>query len=921
MRPIKLVISAFGPYAEKTIFDLEKLGTSGLYLITGDTGAGKTTIFDAITFALYGEASGNNREVNMLRSKYASPETPTEVELTFQYAGKEYYIKRNPDYDRPKVKGEGFTAKKANAELYYPDGRVITKQKEVNKAIVDIMGIDRNQFAQIAMIAQGDFLKLLLASTEDRKKIFQKIFRTHCYNTLQLRLKEKSSALGREYSGLSASIKQYIDGICCDEDDVLKIEIEKAKDEQIPLETVIELLEKLIRQDEETEENSKKEIETIEKELIKITTNLAKAEEWKKSEESIRTTTEKLKAEEATLTDLKTALDKENARQTEAKTIGESIAEIKAALPDYDEYEHKKKALALISENIEKTEKTLNEYKDKLVQLKDEIDKLKNEQKSLNKAGEEKASLIAKKDSAKKQQASLNELKNNLNVLNELRMQLFQAQEIYKEKSKKAEKLRAIYEEKNKAYLDEQAGILAETLKEGKPCPVCGSIQHPCIAHKSEKAPTKVQLDEYKKAAEQAESDVSALSIDAGKIKGALEEKENYVLKNACELISVNRLEDISRELYIKEKDIDGLLYDLDKDIKAAESRVYRKAELDKVIPKKETIQQRLADEISVFEVQISSQNTEKRVLKERIDILTDKLNFPSKKAAESYVEELMKKKQSIEDTLKNAVSAVEVCDKKIAGLKAAIEEAQKNSQGQTIVDVEAEKEQQSILNSKKIKLNDEKQIVSTRLASNRTALNNIRSKAEEISAVETKWKWIKSLSDTANGNLSGKEKIMLETYVQMSYFDRIIARANTRFMLMSSGQYELKRRRTAENNRSQSGLELDVIDHYNGSERSVKTLSGGESFKASLSLALGLSDEIQSSAGGIKLDTMFVDEGFGSLDEESLHQAINALAGLTEGNRLVGIISHVSELKEKIDKQIVVTKQKSGGSTVSLSV
>jgi len=206
-----------------------------------------------------------------------------------------------------------------------------------------------------------------------------------------------------------------------------------------------------------------------------------------------------------------------------------------------------------------------------------------------------------------------------------------------------------------------------------------------------------------------------------------------------------------------------------------------------------------------------------------------------------------------------------------------------------------------------------------SRITSNKASLDNILKKLNEIKTVEEKWIWIKSLSNTANGNLSGKEKIMLETYIQMTYFDRIINRANTRFMVMSGGQYELKPRKEAENNRSQSGLELDVIDHYNGTERSVKTLSGGESFKASLSLALGLSDEIQSSAGGIKLDTMFVDEGFGSLDDESLAQAIKALSSLAEGNRLVGIISHVSELKDKIDKQIVVKKEKTGGSNISI--
>ena len=212
-------------------------------------------------------------------------------------------------------------------------------------------------------------------------------------------------------------------------------------------------------------------------------------------------------------------------------------------------------------------------------------------------------------------------------------------------------------------------------------------------------------------------------------------------------------------------------------------------------------------------------------------------------------------------------------------------------------------------------------QKVRTRLSSNAAVKKKIEEKSGELTSLEERWAWVKALSNTANGNITGKEKVMLETYIQMTYFDRILVRANRRLLSMTGGQYELVRRQVADNNRSQSGLELDVIDHYNGTQRSVKTLSGGESFKASLSLALGLSDEVQSSAGGIRLDTMFVDEGFGSLDEESLQQAIRTLAELGEGNRLVGIISHVGELKEKIDRQIVVTKAKTGGSRAEIRV
>ena len=308
-------------------------------------------------------------------------------------------------------------------------------------------------------------------------------------------------------------------------------------------------------------------------------------------------------------------------------------------------------------------------------------------------------------------------------------------------------------------------------------------------------------------------------------------------------------------------------------------------------------------------------------VAEKRIQELSQKLMFDSKKAAQEAKGQLELTKNSLEASLKKAKDEFDSNENNIVAIKSRIEENKKILSEGIDFDVESEEKAQQELKLKKERLVTlQKQVHSRRMA-NISSLENIKSKTHKIKTVEEKWMWMKNISNTANGNLSGKEKIMLETYIQMTYFDRIINRANTRLLVMSGGQYELKRRREAENNRSQSGLELDVIDHYNGTERSVKTLSGGESFKASLSLALGLSDEIQSSAGGINLDTMFVDEGFGSLDDESLAQAIKALSSLAEGNRLVGIISHVNELKERIDKQIVVTKEKTGGSKITINV
>ena len=279
MRPNKLIISAFGPYSGKVTVELDKLGQNGLYLITGDTGAGKTTIFDAITYALFGEASGNNRETSMFRSKYADPETPTEVELYFTYGGKDYYIKRNPEYDRPKSRGEGVTTEKANAELHLPDGRLVTKLKEVNNAIVEIIGIDRNQFTQIAMIAQGDFLKLLLASTDERKKIFQKLFKTQSYSVLQEKLKSESAKLKHEYDSIKVSIEQYIRGISCDVDNKYSLEVCNAKNGILTTEEVVDLLTRLISDDENSEKTVAEEKEKLQKELDETKARIVKAKD------------------------------------------------------------------------------------------------------------------------------------------------------------------------------------------------------------------------------------------------------------------------------------------------------------------------------------------------------------------------------------------------------------------------------------------------------------------------------------------------------------------------------------------------------------------------------------------------------------------------------------------------------------------
>ena len=915
MRPLKLTISAFGPYADKTELNLDDLGSSGLYLITGDTGAGKTTIFDAITYALYGEASGDNREPSMFRSKYARPEVPTEVELTFSYGDKVYTVKRNPEYERPKARGEGFTTQKADAELHYPDGRVITKQREVDAAIKDILGINKNQFMQISMIAQGDFLKLLLASTEDRKAIFRQIFRTQLFQILQDKLKRESGTLNDQCEAARNSLKQYINGIIADDADVLSLEVKRAKSGELPLSDVLVLLQTLIDQDEESEKKQSVQKDRIDEQLEIVNGNLGKLEARSKTENAIKENEENLAAEAQMQEELKRAWEGQQSKVPEREAAADEKARLEAELPRYDALDVLAGQIVALQETLVGKEEDHTQKEENHVSGSNALTVLKEELKALSNAGENKEKLAAAKDKADTRKRSMDELKKTLEAYYADKLAYGALQQDYLRASEKSQSAAADYEVKNKAFLDEQAGIIAETLEDGKPCPVCGSVDHPCCARKSEHAPTEAQLKKAKKDADEAAAAAQKKSEACATAKAGLEAAEKAIRKQIGELGLGCEPEEANLVLEESLTKLEAEISDLSEDIQAEEANISRKAELESVIPQEEERLQMLKSSLDELSKEISGLQAEVKSKTDQLETEKASLQFDSKQTADGKITELEKKIAKMKSDLKQAEDAYTESTNKVLGFKAAIAGLKEQLSEKLEFDQEAETQRKADLTEKRKEFEESIKLINSRLTANQASLSSIKEKAGDLEMLEKRYVWVKALSNTANGNISGKEKIMLETYIQMTFFDRIIARANTRFMVMSGGQYELKRRKEAENNRSQTGLDLDVIDHYNGTERSVKTLSGGESFKASLSLALGLSDEIQSSAGGVRLDTMFVDEGFGSLDEESLDQAMKALVGLADGNRLVGIISHVAELKDRIDKQVIVTKEQRGGS------
>jgi len=918
MRPLKLIISAFGPYAGKTELDLAELGASGLYLITGDTGAGKTTLFDAIAFALYGEPSGETRETSMLRSKYAEPDTDTFVEMTFTYNGNKYNIVRNPEYQRPKKRGDGFTAQRAEATLTYPDGRLVTGSPQVTTAIRELTGIDRSQFAQIAMIAQGDFLRLLIASTKERQEIFRQIFQTKNYEILQYRLKNEAGSLGSQYNEIQRSIKQYIDGIVCEADDVLEIDVRKAKDGQLTIDAVVELLIKLTEQDELRQQAENTALKAVEDEISKIDTALGKAEQDNKARTDLSKAQAELTIASEKLPELQAVYEEATKHHPEIDPLTGHIATEQAKLPQYDELDRSVKEIGEKGEQL----KAVQEKKDELtesIRLKKQQQQSWQEQLSTLKDAEtKKLKLESELEKANIKKSQVKGIKALLSERSEINVAYEAAQEKYLSLRDLADTANASYIELNRAFLDAQAGILAETLEDGQPCPVCGSKEHPAPADISDKAPTEKVVETAKNKADKAQTDAVGASSAAAEEKGKLESKDKEIDKAAKDIFG-ERSEKLNEAITAELSRITELIASFSMSIVEEEQRCKQKADIEVNLP---TLEKELVDLGNVVTTNgtiITTLTTEINGLESTLKKLKEALAFAAKKDAEENIRLLTEKKKKLETAIQTAKDNLDAHRTLISGLETQIKTLTKQLDDAEAIDIEKLTDQKTGLMTKKAALSTKLTAIVSHLNTNGNIKNHIDERLKEVAGVEKHWKWVKALSDTANGQLSGKDKIMLETYVQASYFERIIRRANLRLMIMSSGQYELKRAVDASNQKSQSGLELNVIDHYNATERSVKTLSGGESFMASLSLALGLSDEIQSTAGGIRLDTMFIDEGFGSLDEDALSQALKVLNSLAESNLLVGIISHVSELKERIDKQIVVKKEKSGGSHVEV--
>lgn len=1038
MKPLKLNLSAFGPYADLTEIDFEKFGTTGLFLITGETGAGKTTIFDAISFALYGEVSGENRGEDILRSDFAKPDTETYVKFTFENQGKLYEIKRIPKYARPSKRDKDkLITKNSYAELLLPNGTIITGVKDVTEKITEELGINHKQFKQISMIAQGEFLKLLLANSEDRGKIFRKVFSTHVYEQIQLKLKDMARQEKKNLDDLNSAILQHYEEIICSENYIEKFQnlrqsvyavdeilnmlesiigessamleqynlqsenITKQKDKLIKTITEAKNSNNLILKLEENQElilkldTKKQDISIKEQKIImakKALYNIKpladKVEDLKKREDEagkyIVIKNKDIEENKKNKVEVEKNLNKLNLEEDKRERLNLEIRKLEESLPKYIEFENNQKNYRKTTETVKIKKDTLNTMEAEFNEDKKTINFMVKE---LEKYSEIETEKIKNENIAEKLKNDLKNINNEKNDFSEcivLLSELKGEKEKFIAKENEHKKSKEEYNKMESLFYYEQAGILAEKLNEGEACPVCGSKNHPQKAVKSTEAPDQNSLNIKKKKVEKLNEDLVKLVATCNSLESDLRFKQNKVYENVLELAKVyskefeikelkNYIKIIIEVLEAKNKEAAETVMlstekynkkiKLEKELKQLNSK--NEKDLELITKSKEELAKSnsevaiLENEIKHIKLSLEYENEKEatKILKEKNELLEkmkkelletqnknqklteiinkdeslkkekilelEKLNLEKTNAEtlllntlkeyefadmETYINSLMK-----EQDIKKHENEIESYKNEYGKIKSNIEQLKEQIGKNEKIDIKKVEEEGEKLKKELQELNEKLNVCSHNLKTNQKAYEKIKTKKNAREVKEKLYGEIKIISDTANGELKGKAKLPFEQYVQRVYFDMVLEEANKRLQRMTENRYYLTRKEEAENNKSISGLEIDAMDNWTGKKRGVKSLSGGESFKASLSLALGLSDVVQNFSGGVKLETMFVDEGFGSLDNESLEKAMEILLALTEGNRLVGIISHVDELKEKIDKKLLIKRDKQG--------
>ena len=1053
MKPVKLIISAFGPYADRMpAIDFEQFENKGLFLISGNTGAGKTTIFDAICFALYGETSGEYRDTKNLRSEYAKPSVESYVDFYFTHQGKRYHVYRKPSYDRPKQRGEGMVTEKEKAEFYCEDAIPVEGTAQVNNAIKELLKIDFKQFKQIAMIAQGEFWNLLNASTDDRTKILRTIFMTSGYQNIGYRLKDRKNA---GYSGKKTaedSIVQYFQGTKAAKDSALAKELlslqEKAEASSSAwnMDEMLTILSDIISEDRLTLKENKTRLNTEDKSLeekkkafhnahinneflhrlqrfeeekerldgrkddIRELECLAKRQKtavrklkpvfdiWKKEELEAAKTEKEITAKKKELAEAQTAVSlaqeglekclQERPRAEQLMRQSEKLKE------DIEKYE-KRDVLVLETEELAKEEMCLEKEGKRLKEtereLKDRIKQLDEVIKSLQNCGIQLVQIYSEGKELRLLESEITDIRDH--VIPEYEKQakvLGEKQDTFKRVEEEYEEILAKRRRCERVLEHSRAGILAKNLEEGKKCPVCGSTHHPEPAVLPEETASDEELKELLEKEEKVKERKENILVETEKAKTEVEAGEDQLKSR---ILSCMERSQYSGKFPVDDS-IEGLFLVIPSVLSSVKERVlanekeegrvkkdcaaYEKAMTD--------IERARGEETDCLTARKEAYNTKKEknrtALAERRTALREyeKLAFPDLRTARKEQEKAEKEAGKILHAIENAQTYRQKADTKKVKAESVLGALETTFRSQIEQAEESEKCFEKLLKTEKFvseevfldfvtdeeaiaesesRINAYKQAVQTNIQQLKQAGEDAKGKAvvdefrleeevkkqnllvetlrEENTQVSFRLERIKEIKkkieglrgtlekfrrehaictrlyDLITGNITNKAKITFEQYIQAAGFDHIIAAANRRLLPMSDGQYELFRKEDSDDKKSKTILNLEVEDHFTGHRRPVGNLSGGESFKASLSLALGLSDTVSSNLGGVQMDALFVDEGFGTLDKKSMESAMDILVNLSGTNKLVGIISHREELMENIPQQIRIEKTKEG--------
>ena len=880
MKPIQLVLSAFGPYVERTVIDFSALGEEGLFLIAGDTGAGKTTIFDAISFALYGEASGGKekRKSKSFHSDYVSDQTETYVELTFRHRGETWWIRRNLEYQRPaKKKKDGMettTRQAADAQMRNEDtGEEILRMDDVNRRVRELLGLTQDQFTQTVMIAQGDFLKILTASSDDRKKLFRDLFHTNLYVDLQSRLQEKNRACADEQKALEQVILSA-EGKIDPEAEFAEREILLSYCGQIQhTDALCALLARLIEQEKAAQEQARAQKKEAADQIGALIAAVTEGERVNRDFADL----ESKRARLAALTAGQGEIDAQRAALAAARRAQQletDEALMRRTLRDMDA---QRTALSEAQAALEQAEKALPEAETRM--------------KEAESRGGEIHALLAQ---AKQMEDCLPVLGEVERLKAALDTQKRELQRLTADSSR----AQAAYTAAQNSYYLSQAGLLARELKAGQPCPVCGSTAHPCPAQITPETVTRQALEQAAQRRETAEKAQSDAATRLAANQAALDEREDRLraLKIGAD--------ETRQRLAARIDAAHQAAADRQREIDAARSAY-------QTLDKRKTAAQSAVDaaqkQLAALEKDLRAQ-TEAFEQKRAAHGFEDEASYRLAKRTNAEIERLDREIRDFDEQKRTLASQSRELEEKLSGRQRTDLTALQNRRAAAL-DRQAKAE------------NAEKAMV-RKLTLHESAEREIRQANAAIQKKRGKWQIIQELYTCCAGIAAGnpRAKLTFEAYVQQYYFRFVVAAANKRLTRLTDGMFTLRVMREAANRVSQSGLDLEVLDRSTGQARDVSTLSGGESFLASLALALGLSDAVQSQSGQIRMDAMFIDEGFGSLDENALRSSIDVLLELADGKRLIGIISHVQELEERIDKQIVVTKTPNG-STVRLNV